>query len=243
MVVSRETDPFASRVISVTQIHAGDAMNVIPSHAVIKGTYRATSKADMRYLEERITEIVKAQAAASRCTAEVDFGRREVPAATPSSADASVPGGRSEEGVAASDSTCSRGASEICTWLGDGPDGVVTGASDLPAPPPPIVRHKVPAYPPVINDEVAHAIGSGTVRKLLGESAYLDTAPWMAGEDFSFFQEKVPGAMFFLGVGVDGMHSGPNLHSPLFEANEEALPLGVALHVSFVEEALKALKN
>ncbi|VFQ95198.1 unnamed protein product [Cuscuta campestris] len=72
-IVSRETDPFDSKVVSVSQIQGGSAFNVIPDSATITGTYRAFNKDHFYSLRKRIEEIVKAQATVHRCTAEVDF--------------------------------------------------------------------------------------------------------------------------------------------------------------------------
>lgn len=47
----------------------------------------------------------------------------------------------------------------------------------------------------------------------------------MIGEDFSFYQQEIPGLFFFVGVGE---YSGyPPLHSPHFDYNEEALLYGL----------------
>lgn len=47
----------------------------------------------------------------------------------------------------------------------------------------------------------------------------------MLGEDFSFYQQEIPGLFFFVGVGE---YSGfPPLHSPHFDFNEEALLYGL----------------
>ena len=48
-------------------------------------------------------------------------------------------------------------------------------------------------------------------------------------EDFSFFQQKVPGLFLFLGVTPRDQDStkAPQNHSPLFFADESALPVGV----------------
>lgn len=55
-----------------------------------------------------------------------------------------------------------------------------------------------------------------------------DLAPMqhlMIGEDFSFYQQEIPGLFFFVGVGE---YSGfPPLHSPHFDFNEEALLYGL----------------
>ena len=50
-IVSRNTDPTEALVISVTQIHAGSAYNVIPAEAVISGT--------MRFFESELAEMAR----------------------------------------------------------------------------------------------------------------------------------------------------------------------------------------
>lgn len=39
-IVSRNVDPMQQAVVSITQIHSGETWNVIPEHAVIRGTFR-----------------------------------------------------------------------------------------------------------------------------------------------------------------------------------------------------------
>lgn len=75
-------------------------------------------------------------------------------------------------------------------------------------------------YPAVWNHEALYdAVCAG-----LGEHApRLLEAPVLAAEDFSFYQQEVPGVFFFLGVG-----STPELHAPDFSFDDEAvLPAGV----------------
>lgn len=72
-LVSRETSPLGSAVISVTRIRAGDAYNIIPDTAEFGGTIRALTEEDMRRLETRFQEVVELQSRALRCTAEIDF--------------------------------------------------------------------------------------------------------------------------------------------------------------------------
>ena len=57
--MSRNMAPIDSAVISVTQIHAGDAYNVIPQEAVLRGTIRAFRKETMALVKERIETISK----------------------------------------------------------------------------------------------------------------------------------------------------------------------------------------
>ena len=56
----------------------------------------------------------------------------------------------------------------------------------------------------------------------------------MGAEDFSFYQEKIPGFFFFLGVNKEGLgpYEAPFNHSPLFFANEDALTVGVRAMVA-----------
>ena len=56
-VVSRSIAALDSAVISVTQMHAGDAYNVIPNEAVLRGTIRAFKKETMALVKERIETI------------------------------------------------------------------------------------------------------------------------------------------------------------------------------------------
>ncbi|HEV7228555.1 amidohydrolase [Brevundimonas sp.] len=58
--------------------------------------------------------------------------------------------------------------------------------------------------------------------------------PTTVAEDFSYFQQKVPGVFFHLGASADGVNpadSPPN-HSPQFDVNERVLETGVRAHVT-----------
>ncbi len=72
-ITSRNCDPLDSVVVSVTAVKAGEAYNVIPQTAELKGTVRTLSK-DMRILaEKRLREIVTGVAGAMGCTAVIDY--------------------------------------------------------------------------------------------------------------------------------------------------------------------------
>jgi amidohydrolase len=61
-------------------------------------------------------------------------------------------------------------------------------------------------------------------------------------EDFSMYQEKVPGLFFFLGVTADGRDpaSVAANHSPRFEADEGALPTGIRALASLAVDYLSS---
>jgi amidohydrolase len=71
-IISRSLDPFESAVISVAQMKAGDAYNIIPQTAELNGTIR-TFKLEVRdIVERRFREVIEHVAAAMGCTATVE---------------------------------------------------------------------------------------------------------------------------------------------------------------------------
>ena len=72
-IVARNISPRATAVLSVTQIHAGDAYNVIPQTARLSGTVRAFSKDVMSHIERRIRETAAGIAASFGAEATVDY--------------------------------------------------------------------------------------------------------------------------------------------------------------------------
>ena len=81
------------------------------------------------------------------------------------------------------------------------------------------------------NEPALTARMSRTLRRIVGEKAMTVGLPKTVAEDFSFYQQQVPGMFFFLGVtpkGTDPAKVFPN-HSPRFFADEAALPVGVRL--------------
>jgi len=68
MIVSREADPNDACVLTVSQINAGSAFNVIPDSAEIHGTLRAVSKGRRESALESLERICRGVAAAHRCT-------------------------------------------------------------------------------------------------------------------------------------------------------------------------------
>lgn len=89
-------------------------------------------------------------------------------------------------------------------------------------------------YPPTINDPGEARFAHSVMRDLLGEEAVqFGHPPTMAGEDFAFFAEQVPGAFVILGNG----DSAP-LHHPAYDFDDSAAPVGVAYWCRLVESAL-----
>ena len=56
-IVARSVDPLDSAVISICEFHAGNARNVIPQSAVLRGTVRTLTKQVTVLIEKRVREI------------------------------------------------------------------------------------------------------------------------------------------------------------------------------------------
>ena len=87
-------------------------------------------------------------------------------------------------------------------------------------------------FPVTVCDERAVSLGRAVTGELFGEAAWTPMpAPIMGAEDFSYVLEKVPGAMFFLGVAHEGddWRSCCSIHSTRMVVDESVLPRGSAL--------------
>ena len=75
-LTSRNLSPLDSGVVSVTQFHAGDTWNVIPSEVVIRGTTRAFTPAVQDLLEDGLRRVCSGIAAGHGCQVAVRYERR-----------------------------------------------------------------------------------------------------------------------------------------------------------------------
>jgi len=161
-IVSRETDPWESAVVSIARIEAGNASNVIPGSAQIDGTYRALKPEVRARTARAIERIARGIGEAFRVRVEVFVGE----------------------------------------------DG----------------------YPTLHNHPAMAAFARETAAALHGEKVIFPVAhPYMTAEDFAFYLQRVPGAFIFLGTRPQGAVESPSLHSPRFDFNDDALPVGAGL--------------
>ena len=77
-------------------------------------------------------------------------------------------------------------------------------------------------YPPVINDAELY---TRVMAHLGAKGPKLLSAPFLTGEDFSFYQQRVPGLFFFLGTG-----GSEPLHASTFDFDEGGLLNGLSLY-------------
>jgi hippurate hydrolase len=161
-LVTRRFAASEAMVVTITQMEAGSAHNVIPDRARLKGTIRTLSPERRAAVREAIERLAAGIAAAHECTAEV---------------------------------TVTEG------------------------------------FPVTINDPRAVALGETVAQGLGGAPAFHRLAePIMGAEDFSYVLEKVPGAMFFLGVAEAGAdwQNCCGIHSSKMMVDESVLPKGAA---------------
>lgn len=90
----------------------------------------------------------------------------------------------------------------------------------------------MPMYPPTVNDKELHEFFRKVAGDMIEAAKVMDTNPVMGAEDFSFYQQLIPGYFFILGTKDEAQEKPALLHSPYYNFNEVALPFGAALHAS-----------
>jgi amidohydrolase len=158
-LVSRRRDPFEEGVVSVTQLSAGHAFNVIPGEAVLRGTVRTFGGRFFEEVPRLVEETARHTAAAFGGGAEVRFRR-------------------------------------------------ISG--------------------PVVNDESSTRLMSEVAAEIVPPECVRTGVRTMAGEDMSYFLERVPGCFALVGSGRDDGSSAPH-HAPTFDIEESALAIGAEL--------------
>jgi amidohydrolase len=83
-------------------------------------------------------------------------------------------------------------------------------------------------YPAGYNDPTVTGWMSDVIADLAGADAIDRSRAGMGAEDFAYMTKKAPGAMFMLGAAIDDDLKRAH-HTPIFDINEGALPLGAAV--------------
>ncbi|CAK9320193.1 unnamed protein product [Citrullus colocynthis] len=86
--------------------------------------------------------------------------------------------------------------------------------------------------PVMVNNEALFEHANRVGNSLLGESN-VQLLPWtMGAEDFGFFSQRIAATIYVIGTGNETLGSNRPVHSPHFVLDEEALPIGAALHAA-----------
>lgn len=95
-------------------------------------------------------------------------------------------------------------------------------------------------YPATVNDAKCWDLARRAAEGIVGTENVHPVSPLMASEDFAFYrkQKSIPGCFTFIGVKADGWENIP-VHHPKVRMDENALPIGAALHVQTAVDALR----
>jgi hippurate hydrolase len=78
-IITRNRNPLEAAVLSITQIHAGSADNVVPTQAVMRGTVRTFTLPTLDLIENRMRDVSTHTCAALGCEVDFDFQRHYPP--------------------------------------------------------------------------------------------------------------------------------------------------------------------
>ena len=92
--------------------------------------------------------------------------------------------------------------------------------------------------PPVINDGLLTGFVSRVARQIVGVENLVEGPKSTGGEDFAWYQEQTRGTFLRLGAANPAWGEIRPLHTPTFDLDETALPIGAALLAATAEQWL-----
>ncbi len=90
-------------------------------------------------------------------------------------------------------------------------------------------------YPATVNDPRLAELTAAIASELVGPAHVVRDLAVMASEDMSCFLQRIPGCYVFVGAGNEARGLAYPHHSPHFDFDEGALPLGCELFLRIVE--------
>ncbi len=93
-------------------------------------------------------------------------------------------------------------------------------------------------YPVLMNDPTMSGLVASVCSEAIGKENVEVLKPTMGAEDFAYYLEKVPGALFRLGIRNEGKGIIYPCHSSRFDIDEEVLPFGVEMFVRIIDKYL-----
>ena len=87
--------------------------------------------------------------------------------------------------------------------------------------------------PATINDHEVTMTAKTVCEEILGAENVKESELVMGSEDFSYFEQKIPGTYFFLGTADPAKGTDAPHHHPKFNVDETALPSGAAILAGF----------
>lgn len=96
--------------------------------------------------------------------------------------------------------------------------------------------------PPTINDAKCSAIAENASSEIVGKNNVIKFEKVTGSEDFSFYLEKAPGALAFVGCRNEEKCACYSHHSGNFNIDEDALEIGTKLYVKYTLDYLTSDK-
>jgi len=93
--------------------------------------------------------------------------------------------------------------------------------------------------PAVINDPYVAKVVAEAGSIVLGKDQVIELSPAMVGEDFSYYQQLVPGSFMFIGIGNKEKGIVYPHHHPKFDMDEQGLAYGVEVMANAAQKLLK----
>jgi amidohydrolase len=84
-------------------------------------------------------------------------------------------------------------------------------------------------YPFVLNNEELNQAARQKATEYMGETNVETTELRMGAEDFGYYTHQVPGCFFRLGAGNQQKGITANVHTPVFDIDEAAIPIGMGM--------------
>jgi amidohydrolase len=97
-----------------------------------------------------------------------------------------------------------------------------------------------PGNAAVINDPRVAELARRAAEAVVGEAHVVEPEPTMGGEDMACYFERAPGCFVFIGSANPERGKAEPHHSPRFDFDEDALPIGCEFLVRAAHEALAA---
>jgi amidohydrolase len=91
--------------------------------------------------------------------------------------------------------------------------------------------------PVVFNDPALVAASLPALRSVVGDQL-VNPLPQMVSEDFAYYQQRIPGFYFFLGVANPAKHITAMWHTEYFDLDEDALAIGTRAMATVVSDYL-----
>ncbi len=119
--------------------------------------------------------------------------------------------------------------------------GVVKGLEEMSDAKIAFTRHD--GLPAVINDPVSFLVAQKAAEEIVGsEQVVSQGAPSLGGEDFSFYQQRIPGTMIRFGAAKEYGVAGPS-HSGSFDFDEGVLSYGARWLATVAVHGLQCLQQ